>query len=56
MVLFFVLPAVLILVGAGTLIMRRRDATPRWVVGVLLWVVAAFLVLYVVMAILSRML
>jgi len=56
-ILIFVLPTVLILVGAGVMIVRRQDAdaTTRWIVGVLLWTLAALLVIYVITAILSRM-
>ena len=50
----FVLPAELILVGAGVVIVRRQDARLKWTVGVLLWTVAALLLVYVATAILSR--
>ena len=54
-VLIWVLPTVLILIGAGVVIMRREDAKLRWIAGVLLWTLAALLVVYVITAILSRM-
>ena len=48
--------AVLILGGAAIVLMRRRDATVGWLVGVLLLTVGALFVLYVVTAILSGLL